>query len=797
MLHDLTLAWKRLRNSPGFALVAVVTLTMAVGANTAIFMVADAVLFRPLPYEDPERLFVVRQADQSTGVNSTGVPYDYVAAIQRAHSGVAGVALRSTTIQMEHPGAKGGELVEFVEVAPDYFQILGIRTARGRLFESADITAQGSRILLSYESWRTRFGRDESIVGRQVTFGSRSREVVGVLPDGFIFPSASSVRTDGITGKPEFAVAATPPDPHDLFKRSTLTRAGVAMDPVVRLRNGVTQQEAQAELDVLAAGITVTGRQRLRGRVILEDVRSVLFPTGRRILVLLFVSAGLVLLIGCANLANLLIARTEHRERDFAVQSALGATPLHLTRQIVFEGVIIGGIAGALAVFATFLLANILLREIPPIAYGRAFVQVDLRVALFGFVIALLSSVLFAVWPAFRATRADVLTLIRSTANRRRPQRRRIGQPMLVLQVALALTLVVGGVTAAREFRGVANQPLGFDPTNLIAVEVGRGLEEHVLRDFFERVAKSVEQFGDVIAAGAASSRPFDRSAGAEGLPDRRPDIPVAHVLPGYLEALGVRVVGGRLSQSSDSPIGLEPVVLTRSAAAKLFPGRSAIGAMLPLGGRSAEVVGVIDDVRTDFEAEPSWIYLVPRSARYLSSLVVRTRARRADVLEEVRRRIVTLAPPSKAVTVRWLDDSMAGHAAYRNPRFQTVVLGSFSALAVGLAALGIFAIVAATVAQRTREMGIRIAIGAPRAALIRVVLRDAIVPVVAGVALGVGLTQAARRLAQSYVPGLTDPDPWAVVVAGVVVTCAGLVAAYLPACRATRVDPIVVLRAE
>ena len=371
MLTDLRLAWKRLRNSPGFVTVAVVTLALAVGANTAIFTVADAVLFRPLPYEDPDRLFVVRRVDRATGLTSTGVPYDYVASLQRAHRGVDGVALRSTTIRMEHAGANGGEFVEFAEVAPDYFQILGVRAIRGRLFEPTDVVDPGRRILLSYESWRTRFGGDESIIGRAVTFGTRSREVVGVLPDGFIFPTASSVRTDGLTGSPEFAAAVPPPDPLNLTKRSRLTSAGVAMDAVVRLRSGVTQEQAQAELDGIVAGITLHERQRAQGRVFLEDVRSVLFPTGRDLLLLLLGSAGLVLLIGCANLSNMLLARMQQRARDVATQVALGAAPFRLIRQILFETILIGAAAGVVATLLAAACTDVVLHELPPSSMGE------------------------------------------------------------------------------------------------------------------------------------------------------------------------------------------------------------------------------------------------------------------------------------------------------------------------------------------------------------------------------------------------------------------------------------------
>jgi putative ABC transport system permease protein len=797
MFTDLKLAWKRLRNSPGFAVIAIVTLALAVGANTAIFTVADAVLFRPLPYEDPDRLFVVRMLDQATGERWSGVPYEYVASVQRHHSGVAEVALRSTTMMLDHAGAVGGESVETFYAAPDYLKVLGAPLARGRHFDTADALASaGHRVVLTYESWQRRFGGDETILGRGVRLGSIDRTVVGILAPAFIFPSASLLFSDITTGRAEFTMVAAPPDPDDPTRRSSVTLGGMAVDAVLRLKPGVSATQARAELDVLSARVRASRPMDATHVVVLEDVRSVLFPTGRRVIVLLLASAALVLLIGCANLANLLIARTRRRERDIALQTAFGARPIHVVRQIAFEALMIGSAAGALALFATYTFSDLLLREVPPMAYGRAFVKVDVRVAIFCCAVALLSSLLFAIVPAFRGARSNVLTLLRRGATRGR-RRRVFGQPMIVLQVALTLVLSVGGFTAAREFRAVANQPLGFASSNLIVVSVRPQFEEHVLRSFFARVVKSLRQHGDVLAAGAGSSRPFDRGGAADSLGEARQDVWVGHVLPGYLEALGVHLSDGTLPHVGESPTGLEPVVVTKSAAAKLFPGRRAIGAPLPLEDRTAEVVAVIDDIRTDFEERPSWIFVVPRASTRFRALVVRTRARRADILADVRRQVVTLTPPDEPVIAKWLDESIGAHAAYRTPRFQTVILGGFSSVALSLVALGVFAAVAAIVASRAREMGIRTAIGASPSALVRLIVREMAFPILTGVALGIGATQIAHRVAQAYVPELAAPYIGAVGLAVIVVCSAGLIAAYLPARRATRVDPIVVLRAE
>ena len=803
MVNDLKLAWRRLRNSPGFGLVAVITLALAVGANAAIFTVADAVLFRPLPYEEPERLSVVRSLDRATGRRSSAVPFPYVDAIRQRHSGVAAVALRSTTGFMLVTDSEGAQEVASLVAAPDYFQVLGVRPIRGRLFGAADVAEGYRRVMLTYESWRTRFGGDESIIGRDVYIGMLNRAIVGVLPPGFIFPSESLSYLDARTGHAEFVTVAEPPAPGaDPKKRNSIIRGGIAVDAVVRLRPGVTREQAQAELDVLCASIRPPRPADVNRSVVFDDVRSVLFPTGRQALIMLLVAAGCVLLVGCANLANMLIARAYRRDRDLAIHAALGASRVRLMRPLFFETLIIGAAAAILAILVTSIASDALIREVPPVAYGRAFIGVNLRVAAFSLTLGLLAGLLFALVPAWRSSQMDVQTLIR-TRNRVRRHRRGFGRPMIAVQVSLAIVLVSGAVTTAREFLTVLNEPLGFVPDDLIAVRVGLFADDAALRDFYDGAVTTLGQRGDVLSAGAASSRPFDNGNAAETAVVRNHGVPVVHVLPGYLETLRVQTVEGGLPPSHDAGTDLEPAVLTRSAARMLYPGRPSVGQTMPLErGRLARIIGVIEDVSgvddvTGVSAGPAVAYVVPRELGRVSTIVVRTRTRDARTFTDVRRQIVTLVPPTVVVKAAWIGESMGALSAYRDPRFQTLLLGSFATLGLGLAALGIFGTVGATVAMRTREMGVRIAIGAPPRALVRLVVRDACVPIAAGIVVGVAATRLVSRVAEARIAGLDPASLGSTCLAIAAVGVAGLLAAYLPARRASRVDPIVVLRSE
>jgi predicted permease len=787
MLDDLRLAWRRLRSAPGFALAAVVTLALAVGANTAIFTVADAVLFRPLPYADPDRLFLVRNLDRQTGRRSPGIPFEIVEALQQRHSGIEGVALRSPTIMSIHAGPDGAEFVERLSAAQDYFRVLGVRPALGRVFEAGDIGSAAA--MLTYESWQTRLGGNEGIVGRELDLGGDPHVIVGILPPRFIFPSESQMFYASTTGRAEWVNVSRPRRPGSPLP---------ATDTVVRLKPGVTRDQAQAELDVLAESIAARQPQAPSRQILLEDVRSVLFPTGRDVLQLLLIAAGLVLLIGCANLANLLLARMHRRERELAVHAALGASPMRLVRPVVFETLLVGSAAALVALVVSVLTFDALQREVPPVAYGRAFIGVDVRVVIFTLALGLTSGVVLAASAAWRVLRVPALSVLIGSYRQRR-RTRVLGRPMIALQVGVSIVLVVGAISAARRFVGVLDDPLGFNPDNLIAFNVSPGrLEGRELHEFLERAVATVEQQPDVISAGAGRSRPFDRISPrpAEAAIVSGQEVPVVPVLPGYLETLGVRLTQGRLPRRVDVEGDLEPAILTASAARMLAPDVSIVGATVPLKtGGSARVIGVIDDVMRNVDSAGPAVYLVPRTLEG-RTILARTRARSVRTLTAIRRAVVAVAAPSDPVQAAWVIDAINAQSR-RDPRFQTLLLSSFAVMGLGLAALGIFAMVAANVALRMRELGVRLAIGASPQRLLRFVLTDAFKPVAVGIVAGAAAAFLIARVVSSRIAGM-EPASWdALALAIVTVLAAAVTAAYWPARRVSRVDPVLVLRAE
>ena len=793
MLNDLKIAIRRLRGSPGFAAVATLTLALAIGANTAVFSIADAVLFGPLPYEDAERVFVVQMLDQRTGSRYTRIDYSDMQLIAEHHGGIVGVGYFEPFGSLIVAGAGGAEVVSTAEVSANYFELLGARAARGRLFNAGDAGAGGRPAVLTWASFRQRFGGDEGIVGSAVTLGDATFDIIGVLPANFVFPSVFARDTEiiGLMG----------PLPAD---------AGV-FHPIVRLAPDVTVAQANAQIAALVSELAPRDAGQEAGVPALDPVRAVLYPTGRPVMRFLLAASALVLMIGCANLANMLLARTRLREREIGVQAALGASRAGLLRPLLIEAALMGVAGAAAALVVTSLAFDVLLRQVPPAAIGQAPVGVGGRVIVFALGLGVAGGLAFAVLPAWRASRLDALALIRGTSQTS-GRRDAVGRPMLAAQVALAVVLVFGAVIAARAFVSVLQIPLGFDPDNVITVTVSphvpdpearRDTGSSYLQDFYARAVEALEARPGVVSAGAVGTVPFDSGAPEEAVvavdTGERSPSGVFHVFPGYFETVGIDLVRGRLPTWDDLRSAAGVAVVAGSTARLLFGEQDPIGRAIggSSGGRYV-IIGVVGEVTRSIGRE-DWppAYVIPGPEYFgIRTLVARARGRDEAILADVRRQIGAMAPGAP-VTARWWSDSISSVTAYRNPRFQTLVLGSFASLALGLTALGVFGLVAFLVASRRRELGIRMAIGATPASLIGLTLAKALAPTLAGVALGLLATRWLGRLAEAQLYEVDTGDPATLALAVAAVTVAALLAAYLPARRAARIDPMAVLRRE
>lgn len=787
LIDDGRFAWRRLRHAPGFALVVSLTITLTVGANTAILSIADAVLFRPLPYADADNVAIVQMRNRKTGQQFTMTPFAHLQAINDSCPSVSEVGLvepfggkvRPTTETPDGPAP-----VPAVQVTRNYFSLLGIRAARGRTFTESDAGREGTAALLSYAAWQQLFGADESIVGRTITLGAASFDLVGVLPPGFVFPSV-------FAGRPSLIVLRRPVD--------GATRGG-ALHAIVRVASGATFDRAQAEVDAAVISITAATEEPATLPA-LNPVRTILYPVGRPIMRFLLAAAVFILLLGCANLANVLLVRGRRGLHDTAIRLALGASRARLIRPVVFEAILLGLGGALLALALTAVSFEALLRQVPPSAYGRADVGVDLRVVVIALGMGLACALSFSIVPAWRAAGVDVLALIQRRGGR--GSRIALGRPLVAIQVAIATAVVFGAIVAGRAFLSILQIPVGFssDRVALVNLAFPSGATADDRRATYDRVLQTLVARADIESAGAAGALPFSGRAPDEGVrSDPRGPLQAGLVysLPGYFETLGIPVLRGRTWTTED--IGNDPdsAVVSVAAARALFGDRDPLGQTLSNGrDRTFHVIGVVADVRNFIDREfPPQAYILPPPGRGLFNVVVRTRERTGATLASIKTD-VRRAFPAGLTTVTWWDADIAATEAYRNPRFQTIVLGGLAVLALGLTTLGIFGVVAYLVAARRREMGVRLAIGASPAALVTLVIRESLLSVALGLAGGILLIYWGRGLAEAQLFDIETSDPIAFVAATGAVLIAAMAASFIPARRATRINPTEVLRAE
>ena len=790
MWDDLKYAARRLRLSPAFTAIAVLTLAVAVGANTAILSIADGVLFRPLPYADADRVFILQSLSSRTGLLGSAVHGAFLRAIDAEHDGVGPVGRIgefASAVSLDTAGAQFR--LRALAVGGAYFDVLGVRPAAGRLFTEDDARGRSPVVLLSHAAWMQVFGRNPSVVGASIALGGNPYEIIGVLPEGFRFATGS-----GYVGDPD-VVTLMPPIPPDADHGSSFS--------VVRLEPGVTREAAQAELDAISTRLQSRHPDLPRSTPYLAELRATMYPTGRPIMQFLLTAALLVLLLGCANLANMLLARGRRRVRETAVHVALGAGRVRVIRPVLFEAAFVGLTGSVLAVLTAALTFDWLLTQIPEVAYRNAPVGVDLRVASFGLALGLGGVLLFSLVPAWRTMRLDAQAVLQGAYGRDASRGRHTGgRPMVVAQVALAIVLVFGAAVAARAFIDIIRAPLGFNPDNVAMIVSPRPPSGEDSAAFYRRIIDPVARRGDVVRVGGISAPPLLNAIAWSGAqrPGTTDEVAgIVQVLPGYFETVEQPVIRGR-SLTWDDMADQTPAVVSESAARALFGDTEPIGQSFGNSrGERWQVVGVVTDERISLtqDVQPR-AYVLPgeRLAARGMQIAVRMRARSAQNLESLRQELVASSGGPVPVG-SWWSDEVAELAAIRNPRFQTLVLGSFAAIALGLTALGIFGVVAFLVAVRSKEMSIRVAIGADPRSLVRLMVRQALAPVGVGLAAGLLATRWLAGFAEAQLYDVDANDPVTLAGAAVTVVAAALVAAYIPARRASRVDPVTVLKAE
>ena len=814
---DVKVAGRAMWARPAFTASAVLTLALGIGAAAAVFAIVSGVLLRPLPYRDPARLVMIWHTGPDVRGPESQLPLsapNYLDVRRDVDAFASSAAFRSwpaTLVDGGEPEHVGG-----AQATPDLFTTLGVHVVLGRGFTASDVLPGAGRVaVISDALWRRRWAGDPSIIGRRITLSGERYTVVGVAPAGFAFPRGAELPSGlQFPTRTEIWTPLVFSD-LDLRNRWTLNLAAVG-----RLRASATPATLAGQLGALAKRLDTqylrgTGRIGLRAVSLAEQAAV---PVRHTLLVLLG-AVGLVLLVACVNVANLLIARTGARGRELAVRTALGAGGSRLARQLVIENVslsIIGAAAGvAIAAVATRLLLALVPGQLP-----RADdVTIDWRVLVAAAACATIAGTLFGIAAAVHARRAPLASVLsaggtRATAGVTRTAGRRL---LVGAQIALSLVLLVAAGLLSASFVRLQHVEPGFVPTGALTARVALPTGDHfdpqhdgpAWSAFFTTFMARAASLPNVRAAGAVSVLPLTGDAESSGFaiegrppaaPGQGPGAAYFVVAGDYFRAMGIRLRTGRTFQAADVATSPGVAIVNRELERRYFPGESAIGHRVNGGfdftPRQREIVGVVDDVReTSLDAPPAPAIYVPETQMTYPALtlVIRTDGDPAAALPSLRRELRALAPDVALEQVRTLDDVFASSIARQ--RFSLVLLGAFALTALMLAVVGLYGIIALSVGERRREIGVRLALGARPSAIVVLVLGEGARLTVLGIAAGLGGAFVASRLLHGMLYDTGPSDVTIYAGAAAVVAAIAIGSTWLPARAATRVDPATVLR--
>ena len=803
MWIDVRYAVRMLAKSPGFPLVAILTLALGIGANTAIFTVANTLLLRPLPYTNPSRLALLFADRRGQLQGFSYLRYSLLRDQTRSFSGVA--AFASDTFNLT--GRGDPEQLSSARVSANFFDVLGVRPELGRTFAAnGDQPEAKPEVMISHLLWLRRFGAEKDIIGESVELDSRDYTIIGVLPSGFTF-SELGANVD-IWSPRVFE--------HSLASAERV-RLGVGyLYGVARLESGTTGNQAQAEMDVL-------NRQYQRDnpgrpdvdpnqKVVVRDLQQQVVANFRPALLVLMGAVGFVLLIACANVASLLLSRALGRKKEIAIRSALGASRGALVRQLIVESLLLAMVSGIcgilLSQWCTHVLASLTLSKLPRMTDAR----IDLPVLAFTVAISLASGILFGLAPALQLSKPDLNTVLRdegrgSTGSRGRNRARNL---LVVAQVALSMVLLVGSGLLIRSFVRLQTVNLGFDPARVLTMRIALPPTKYATAlqqiTFYNRVLKAIQALPGVQVATISSALPLNPSRRSPMLPEGQPVVPfgqrpilnIQTISPDYARVLRVPLLRGREITDHDTADAPGVAIVNEAVVRRYWPNDNPIGKHILLGQRPqpVEVVGVFSDLKNvtlGDDASPEVILPFPQLPWPLLNLSVRTAGDPRGLISAIRRQVSEVDKDQPLTDVRTMDEVVGSASA--QPRLTMLLLGVFSATALILAIVGIYGVIAYSVAQRTQELGIRMALGADQGDVLQLVVGHGLALTLTGIAIGLSGAFVLTRLMSSLLYQTSATDPIAFGVSALLFTVAATLASYLPARRATRIDPTEALR--
>ncbi len=806
LLQDLRYGARMLLKKPGFTLIAVLTLALGVGANTAIFSVINSLMLRPLPFREPDKLFQVWESNVKLGYNETDASYPNFADWRDQNQVFEQIAIYSGgTYNLA--GAAEPERIEGAIVAPAFFPLLGVKPTLGRvLAPEEDHPNKVFSVVMSERLWRRRFNSDSQIIGRTISLDTESFTVVGVVPN----------ITD-LAGLPNDTDLWIPISQGFGFDN----RRGHGYQVIARLKQGVTREQAQADMDRIAGSLAIRHPDSNTGQgVRLVPLQEQIVGDFKLALLALLGAVLFVLLIASANIANMLLARAAGRQKEISIRAALGAGRLRLIRQLLAESLLLAGLGGAagllLAVWGVYLLLAFGPAELP----RAGEVAVDMRALGFTFAVSLLTGIIFGLAPALQASRPDLNETLKEGVRGATGSagHRRMRSLLVVSEIALSLVLLVGAGLLMRSFLKLQAVAPGFNPNNMLTMRVsleGPNYEKAESRiAFYDQLLDKIKALPGVQSVGARYHIPLvpadnyaNLAFAIEGRlsdPANRPTAYYNTVSPDLFRTMEIPVSKGRPFNEHDDQKAQRVIIINETLARRYFPGEDPIGKRMTLEDENpkeedwATIVGVVKDTKPlALDGKPSPEMYMPfaqRPARSMA-LMIRTTSKPESVAAAVRRNVQALDRNQLAYGLRTFEGVMS--EAVAAPRFRASLLGVFAAVALILAMVGVYGVMSYAVTQRTREIGIRMALGAePRDAL-KMVMRQGAKLAAAGVAIGSGAAAALTWLIEGLLFDLRAADPATFVAAPLLLAGAALLACYLPARRATKVDPSVALRCE
>src|SRR6266496_6419348 len=825
--QDLRFGLRMLRKSPGFTAIAVLTIALGIGATAAIFTVVDATLLEPLPYPQSEQLVSIEDNFPGIGAQDVGLSEPEWHDLQ--HSGIFEYVSPTWFDENNLTGSSQPARVRLLIVAPNYFALLGVKPELGRTFNPGDntpgFTGEGG---ISDRMWKRDFASDLHVLGKSVRMDTDLYQIVGVMPAGFDAPGRTAEeRNIEIWAATSFY--GPPMSDHPLRNRRNLPTA------IARLRPGLTIAAAQSRLDALVASL----QKQFPADYPLQNAWTIrLLPLKERVigdvrqsLVLLFGAVGLVLLIACVNVANLLLARASTRGHEMALRRALGAAQARLTRQLLTESLLLSLLGGIAGLAILYVLKDLLLRLVPESLPHLNEISISWSVLLFALTASVVSGVFFGLVPALQAGRLDLNHALKqeTRASTGSSERARTRRGLVITEFALSLVLMIAAGLLMRSFWDLLNVQLGFSPQSVISVRTRlpypndvsidkyatASQEAPFVRELIRRctILPGVEQ----VAIGDPASIPLDQAQrdlnllesgqfffavdGQSIQSNQPPAVERSRVTPDYFQLLGIALLRGRLFSESDNDNTPQVAVINQAMAQTYWPNEDPLGKRFKAAKADAPwitVVGVVANARTKSlaQADVPQIYLdLYQTGAKRLAILLRGHLRAAAIADAVREQVQSLDPTLPVSGGQTLNETVSASLAQR--RFSVEMVGLFALTALLLAGLGIYGVISYLVSERTHEIGIRLALGASRSSILRIVLRQGLGLAIVGVAVGLVCALIVSHLMASLLYGVRPTDPLTFVAVAVLFIGVAVLACYLPARRAMKVDPMVALRYE